>query len=43
MYLKIMAENFPKLKKEIDIQVQESTEGLKQDEPKQTHAKLYNY
>ena len=43
MYLKIMTENFPKLKKEIDIQVQESTEGLKQDEPKQTHAKLYNY
>ena len=35
-----MAEDFPKLKKEIDIQVQESTEGLKQDEPKQTYTKI---
>ena len=38
-----MAENFPKLKKEIDIQVQKSTEGLKQDEPKQTQTKMYDY
>ena len=33
-------ENFSNLKKETDIQIQE-TEGPKQDEPKQTYIKTY--
>ena len=37
-----MAENFPNLKKEKDIQVQDA-QSPKQDEPKQTHTKMYNY
>ena len=36
----IMAENFPNLEEETDIQVQEAPEGSKQGEPKETHAKI---
>ena len=38
-----MAENFPNLAQETDIQVQEA-QSPKQDEPKETHTKThYNY
>ena len=36
-----MMKNQPKLVKEIDIQVQESTESPKQDESKKTHTKTH--
>ena len=35
-----MAKNFPNLKKETDIEIQEA-EGPKQSEPKQTYTKTY--
>ena len=35
----IMAENISDLKKETDIQVQESQRSSKQDEPRRSHAK----
>ena len=43
LFEEIMAENFPNLVQETDIQVQE-TQSPKQDEPKETHTKThYNY
>lgn len=39
---KIKAENFPNLKKETNIQAQES-ESLKQDQLRQTHIKTYHH
>ena len=43
LFEEIMAENFPNLAQETDIQVQE-TQSPKQDEPKETHTKThYNY
>ena len=38
----IMAENFPNLKKETNVQVQEAQGVPDQDEPTQTHTKMYN-
>ena len=37
-----MAENFPNLKKETNVQVQEAQGVPDQDEPTQTHTKMYN-
>ena len=37
-----MVENFPNLKRETDIQVQEAQRTPKQDESKQTHTKTYH-
>ena len=39
LYEKIMAENFPNLVKEIDMQVQKAHRVPKQDEPKEAHTK----
>ena len=40
LFEEIMAENFPNLAKETDIQVQES-QKCKRDEPKETHTKTH--
>lgn len=41
---RILAENFPNLGKEIDIQIQESQKIQKKDEPPQIHTKTqYNH
>ena len=44
VFEEIMPENNPNLKKKTDIQGIGSTEGPKQDKPKQTHTKIcHNY
>ena len=42
VFEEIMAENFPNLKKGNRYPGKGTTEGLKQDEPKQTYTKTYN-
>ena len=42
LFEKIMKESFPNLVKEIDIQVQESTENPKQDGRREEHTKAHH-
>ena len=43
VFEEIMAENFPNLKKETDIQIQEAQRVPNKMNPKQTHTKVYHH